>query len=139
MFKPVRIIVMIMILYIHRNTIFPHGLIFLVLGSNNQYQSSTSNFIFSFRNNDNLSPFKSNVYQNRDKAIYTHTSYGPTFGGGHDIYIPYNSKTSSSQARYFGHTYLPPSGYSYSSSNTRRLLAGSQTFRPSEIEVYYFP
>ena len=35
-------------------------------------------------------------------------------------------------------TYRPPSGYSYGSSNTQALLAGSFTFTPSEVEVFYF-
>ena len=110
---------------------------FLVISSSASYLSSTTSFIFSFRNKDNLSPFKSNVYQNRGNAMYTHPTYGPTFGGGHDFQIPYNAKTSNGYSN-FGHTYLPPSGYSYANTNTRNLLAGSYYFKPSEIEVYYF-
>ncbi|CAB4000079.1 Hypothetical predicted protein, partial [Paramuricea clavata] len=109
-----------------------------ILGSSSQYISSTTFFIFSFRNKYNLSPFKSHVYQNNKHAIYTNPSYGPTFGGGHDLYIPYNAKSSTGYSS-LGHTYRPPSGYSYSSSNTNALLAGSHRFSPSEVEVYYFP
>ncbi|XP_028405398.1 uncharacterized protein LOC114527885 isoform X2 [Dendronephthya gigantea] len=109
-----------------------------IIGSSASYISSSNSFVFSFRNKDNLSPFKANVYQNNGNAIYTNIGYGPTFGGGHDFYIATNAKSSTSSYSNFGHTYLPPSGYSYASGNTRALLAGSYRFRPSEVEVYYF-
>ena len=141
MFKPGKII--IMTFYIDRNRIkysFSHELIFSDLGSSDQYQSSGSNFIFLFRNKDNLmiSLFKSRVYQNRANALYTDPSIRPTFGGRHDIKIPYNAKNSQCYSN-FGHTYLPSSGYTYGNTKTKQLLAGSYRFKPSEIEVYYLP
>ena len=110
----------------------------VVLGSSGSYRSSSSNYLFSLRNKYNLSPFRSVVYRNSGYAIYTHPSYGPTFGGGHDLYIANNADKSTASRSNFGHTYRPPSGYGYGNSNTRALLAGSYYFTPTEVEVYYY-
>ena len=101
-----------------------------VLGTTG-YRSSSSNYLFSLRNKDNLSPFRSPVYQHSNKAIYTNPNYGPTFGSGHDLHISNNADRNTASS------YHPPSGYSYSSSNTKALLAGSYHFTPTEVEVYY--
>ena len=100
------------------------------------YKSSSSNYLFSLRNKDNLSPFRSPVYQNQNRAIYTGADYGPTFGG-HDLYISNNADRNTASHTYLGHTYRPPSGYNFASSNTKALLAGSYQFTPTEVEVYY--
>ena len=70
--------------------------------------------------------------------MYTNPGYGPTFGYGHDIYIANNADQSTSSYAEFGDTYRPPSGYSYTASNTKALLAGSYMFTPFEVEVFYF-
>ncbi|XP_046839722.1 uncharacterized protein LOC124433904 isoform X2 [Xenia sp. Carnegie-2017] len=107
-------------------------------GSSGSYRTSSSNYIFSLRNKDNLSPFRSPVYRYSNRAIYTSPGYGPTFGGGHDIRIANNANKNKYSYTNFGHTYRAPSGYSYGSSNTQALLAGSYTFTPDEVEVYYY-
>jgi len=43
-------------------------------------------------------------------AIYRHSSYGPTFGGGHDLQIASNALSSTSSYTYGGHSYQFP-GY----------------------------
>ena len=77
------------------------------------------------------------MYRYSQYAIYTDYGYGPTFGGGHDIYIANNAHSNTNSYTNFGFTYQPPSGYSYSSSNTQALLAGSYSFTVSEVEVFY--
>ena len=69
-------------------------------------------------------------------CIYTAVTRGTNFGGGHDIYIPKNAKTSTGYTN-FGHTYRPPSGYSYGNSNTQALLAGSYSFYPTELKLKF--
>ena len=101
------------------------------------YKSSSSNYLFSLRNKDNLSPFRSPVYRNSGYAIYTNPSYGPTFGNGHDFYISNNADRNRRSYTNLGYTYRSPSGYSRGSSNTQALLAGSFNFTPTEVEVYY--
>ncbi|XP_028405296.1 uncharacterized protein LOC114527802 [Dendronephthya gigantea] len=107
-------------------------------GGSSGYRQSTKSFIFSLRNRYNLRPFKADVYRNSQNAIYTGPSLGLIFGGGHDIYIANNAGQSTSSHSNFGLTYRPPSGYNYGASNTQALLAGSYSFTPSEVEVFYF-
>ncbi|XP_046839690.1 uncharacterized protein LOC124433873 isoform X3 [Xenia sp. Carnegie-2017] len=102
------------------------------------YRSSSSTYLFSLRNKDNLSPFISAVYRNSGSAICASATYGPTFGGGHDLYIRNNANKYKNSYTNFGYTYRPPSGYNYGSSNTQALLAGSYYFTPDEVEVYYY-
>ena len=110
----------------------------LVFSVGSGYKSSSKAFIFSLRNKYNVKPFKADIYRYNQNAIYTDPGYGPTFSGGHDIYIANNAGSSTSSSTNFGYTYRPPSGYSYGSSYTQALLAGSRYFTPSEVEVFYF-
>ena len=43
-------------------------------------------------------------------AIYRYSGYGPTFGGGHDIYIANNANSNTKSHTYFGDSYSVPSG-----------------------------
>ena len=112
-------------------------LFFIIFAGSYGYRSSSSSFIFSLQNKDNLAPFKAPVYRYSNRAIFSSYSYGPTFGGGHDINIKSYAHSSTNSYTNFGYTYRPPSGYGYGQYKTRALLAGSYKFRPSEIEVFY--
>ena len=70
-------------------------------------------------------------------AIYSSSSYGPTFGGGHDITIKSDASSNSNSYSDLGWTYSPPSGYSYGSTLARTFLAGTYHFKPDEIETFY--
>ena len=63
--------------------------------------------------------------------------YGPTFGGGLDIYISDYASSNSNSEGNLGYTYSPPSGYSYGSTFARTFLAGSYFFTPDEVETFY--
>ena len=78
------------------------------------YKKSTNSFIFSLRNKDNLKPFQSPVYRNSGNAIYQNPGYGPTFGGGHDLYVKDNAFTTTGSYSNFGHTYKPPTDFTES-------------------------
>ena len=98
------------------------------------YTSAPGSFMFSLRNNEDLPPFKAPLkYENSGHAIYRKILRGPTFGGGHDLYIPDHAVSNQASFTNFGHTYQPPS----EPTNTESLLAGSKYFIPSEIEVLY--
>jgi hypothetical protein len=57
------------------------------------WKAGGGSFLFSIRNNDNLSPFKSSLkVADSGDAINTLYHYGPTFGGGHDLKIASNAK-----------------------------------------------
>jgi hypothetical protein len=88
-------------------------------------------------NKDNLAPFKSPVYRYKGYALYTSAGYGPTFGGGHDIYIANNANANTRSFTNLGFTYRPPSGYSYYSTEAKNLLAGTYKFTPNEVETFY--
>ena len=107
----------------------------LYLGSGcfgHQYDSQA--FLFSLVNKPGWAPVKFDQrYGSLSESIYRCYS-GPTFGGGHDLRISprYNSFYTN-----LGHTYSPPSGYSYGSTFTHSFLAGSYYFNPGEIETFY--
>ena len=49
-------------------------------------------------------PTKFPIFQNQGNAVYHNRSYGPTFGGGCDLYIRNNYHINKASS-YFGHTY----------------------------------
>ena len=66
-----------------------------------------------------------------DNAIYDNSSYGPTFGNGHDIYIADGCKSNTNS--------YCNSNYSYGFYNSYNLInTGSQqtTFQVADYEVY---
>lgn len=67
-------------------------------------------------------------------ASYNGGTYGPTFGGGHDLYIVNNCRKLKSSYTNLGHSYKVPPRFS---SKKRNLLAGSYNFYCAEYEVYY--
>ena len=43
-------------------------------------------------------------------AVYGNNNYGPTFGGGHDLYISNNCNTNTGSNTNIGYTYKCPFG-----------------------------
>ncbi|XP_073227546.1 uncharacterized protein [Porites lutea] len=104
------------------------------------YRYDSSAFLFSLVNKPGWAPVKLPAYRYYDHAIYDCSSYGPTFGGGHDIKIVDYASSGSSSYTYLGHTYTPPSGYSYGSTFTYTFLQGQSNtdhFTPDEVETFY--
>lgn len=96
--------------------------------------SSTSNaFIFSLHNKEGLGPFKSMVAKPAC-AIFCHSSHGPSFGQGHDIYI--NSSGGSATYSHAGNKY---DDYSFPSGikDQSTVLGGSNSFTPDDVEVFH--
>ena len=113
---------------------FPY--FFLLLGSG--YKSSNVSFLFSLQNPNNMQPIKCPIINGRNgNAIYCYPSYGASFGGGHDLHIADNANTNQNSYSRLGHTYQPPAGYQQGTQQTQSLFAGSYTFTPTEIEVFY--
>jgi len=71
------------------------------------YASSTKSFLFRLRPSRRHYTIKKGKESN---AIYRHSSYGPIFGGGHDLYIVSNALSSTSSYTNGGHGYDFP-GY----------------------------
>lgn len=103
--------------------------------------NASGSFLFSFRNNDGLPPFKSPVINNGNSAILRFTNSGPKFGVGPDLAIAdasiYQSNEKVVSVANLGHSYQAPSGYNKNEFKTQSLLAGSLYFTPAEVEVLY--
>ena len=85
-----------------------------------------------------MQPFKCPVINGQNgSAIYCNSSYGATFGSGHDLNISNNANTNQNSYSNLGSTYQPPPGYQYNTQQTQSLFAGSYQFTPTEIEVFY--
>ena len=94
--------------------------------SSSRYKKQNNSFLFSLIN-ESKKPEKIMINSYYEKAIYCSASYGPTFGGGHDIYI--SDKSNENKLSYSG-----GSGNSYISAYS--TIAGSKNFQVLEIEVY---
>jgi len=102
-----------------------------ILGSC-RYSAASKAFLFSLYNKDGYNPVKLSQYQRKTEAIYSCSTYGPTFGYGsghvHDIYISENPYTRC------GSTFSVPPGYSAGNCG---FFTGALYFTPSDIEVFY--
>ena len=111
-------------------------MLFSFLGSGG-YASSSKSFIYSLYNINGYAPVKLQIKSGRKQyAIYRGSIYGPTFGGGHDINIENNAASHRLSYTRCGDTYPLPPGYS-SSGYSCTFYAGSYTFTPTDIEVFY--
>jgi hypothetical protein len=100
-----------------------------------QYKCDENAFLFSLTNKDNK-PCKMKIKESKCRnAVYSSPRYGPTFGGGHDIYIANNANTRASSYSNLGLTFSHPE-YEYDSNEAKSFLAGSHYFQLSEIEIY---
>ena len=96
------------------------------------YRSTDKAFIYSLRNKEGLRSFKSMV-KIPSQAIYMHSRFGPTFGGGHNIYIADKANGNANSYAKLSSWYNPPSGV----KDSRTILAGRFRFTPDEVEVFY--
>jgi hypothetical protein len=93
------------------------------------WKSDPNAFLFSLTNKDNK-PCKMRQI-NTAQSIYCGSGYGPTFGGGHDIFICNAANTIAGSTSNLGQSYQHPQP-----SQGQSYLAGSFQFQLSEIEVY---
>ena len=98
-------------------------------------------FMYSLTNNNGsghavYNPVKLRVKSDKDRiAVYRCDFYGPVFGPG-DIHISNNSASNQDSRTYCGRSYPLPPGYSLSGSKCT-FYAGSFSFTPTDIEVFY--
>ena len=112
---------------------------FLLASGSGRYQYDSKAFLFSLVNKPGWAPVKlsqSGQHSSNKESIYFDSSYGPTFGGGFDIYIDDYASSNSDSYSNLGYTYSPPSGYNQSAF-ARTFLAGTYTFTPDEVETFY--
>ena len=101
--------------------------------SSGQYYSDPKAFIFSLINKENK-PFKVTC-TNGATAINCTSTYGPTFGGGHDIHISSGSNANQTSYSNFGSSYKH-ADYQNATDKAKTILAGSYNFQTLEIEVF---
>ena len=107
--------------------------LFFVSSGSAGYQYSTNTFLYSLKNYYGYGYFKQDLTNGYNSyATYSYYTCGPTFGGGHDMYIADNAGRNTNSD--FGcHSYSSP----YCDNH---LWVGSRygnNFRPDELEVYY--
>jgi len=98
------------------------------------YSAASKAFLFSLYNKDGYNPVKLTQNQNQNGAMHHSSSYGLTFGYGHDIHISDNSMGNSGSYTYCDSTYSVPSGYS---AGWCGFFTGGSYFTPTDIEVFY--
>ena len=114
--------------------------LFFLIESGNKYQYDSKAFLFSLVNKPGWAPVKlpqTGRYSSGANSVRFRSSYGPTFGGGFDIYISNSASSNSNSYSQLGHTYSPPSGHSYGSTFAQTFLAGTYLFTPDEVETFY--
>jgi hypothetical protein len=103
--------------------------------ANGKWKSDPNAFMFSLKNKENR-PLKMKVDQNfHHYAVYCHSKFGPTFGGGHDICVAKNAKTTWESHSKLSRTYKHPQ-YEFGTKEAQTFLVGSFEFQLDEIEVY---
>ena len=115
--------------------------LFSLTDSSGKYQYDSKAFLFSLVNKPGWAPVKlpqtGRYGSSRTHSVRFLSSYGPTFGGGYDIRISTSVSSNGNSYSNLGHTYSPPSGYSYSSTFAQTFLAGTHYFTPDEVETFY--
>ena len=93
------------------------------------YRKDPNAWLFWLKCYAKLPPTRVPVKAGSPHAIFAHQSYGPTFGGGHDIYLTSNLRKGYSN---WCHTYPRPAGY-----KSAIFLTGSNAAKTiTEVEVY---
>jgi hypothetical protein len=92
--------------------------------------ASLKSFLFTLKNPHNLSP-RVFPLQNREKAIFAHESYGPTFAGNHDLCVPHQCNSNTNSYSNLGAGYANDTGLA---GNT--VFTGAQQFTAKEVEVF---
>ena len=96
------------------------------------YHSAPESFIFTLTNIYNIKPTK---FPNSDSnySVYHYSSYGPTFGGGHDINIYSDYTNNNNSYANFPNSYQDTLGYGKS------IFTGdnnSSNFKLKEMEIF---
>jgi len=93
----------------------------------NNYINDQKSFLFLLRSSRGQPAAKWNV-TSAPNAIYGYSSYGPTFGSGHDLYLSDSCNSSNGSYSNLGTGYGAPKDTS--------MLAGSYNFTVKDYEVF---
>jgi hypothetical protein len=99
--------------------------------SDNAYKNDTTAFLFTLTNPHNISPTKYLINSGYvGYAVYHYSSYGPTFGYGHDISLVNASNSNNSSYAKF------PNSYTDTTGKGNNTFTGARNFTVSDIEVF---
>nr|XP_058947240.1 uncharacterized protein LOC131775167 [Pocillopora verrucosa] len=90
----------------------------------------SQSFLFSMMNPQGVAPSKMSLVKNQQRAIFCDSSYGPSFGEGHDLHISNNANTSDKSCSNLGHTYQLPTG------QHSTFFTGAQYYNVTDYEVF---
>ena len=121
------------VLYNTNNTIFG-GYLSQSWDSNGSYINDLSAFLFRLQFNGASNPLKFAV-SNAAKAGYGDSSYGPTFGSGHDIKT-FNGTIYKSSGNYFTLNGYFSLGNSYNLNGQNNSTIGNDSLQVTDLEVY---
>ena len=101
--------------------------------TDDQYHQSSECFLFTLTNIYGTSPMKF-ANSNIQYSVYHNSSYGPTFGGGHDIYFTSNFLSNYNQSHF-------PNSYNDSLGKGKSIFTGDTNnnnayFKLKEMEVF---
>jgi len=101
--------------------------------SNGKYVQNSAIFLFSLQNPvlNTAGPLKFDYKGGSQFGAYCQSTYGPTFGGGHDLYIADKCNTVNYSYSNIGTSFIVPTNY-----DAKCILAGAYNFTVEEIEVY---
>ena len=107
------------------------------------YQTSYNSFLFCFLCKGSFNnPTKFDLTQDHYNAVYLQSTFGPTFGGGHDLNIADPGNTASTVGRSysnFGHTYACPDYDHFGAPRTtpcNTYFNGELNFGTVDYEVF---
>jgi hypothetical protein len=100
---------------------------------NNIYTYDENAFIFSIKKLGNQNRQRFNI-SNPDNAVIYSSWQGASFGD--DLVISDNSNLNENSYSNLGNSYQLPDNVYYGTKNAQSYLAGSYTWKTTEIEVY---
>jgi hypothetical protein len=103
--------------------------------SNSVYTNDGKTFLFSLVGAKGQQPTLCPTISGKGNSTYGCSTYGPTWGGGHDLYLVSGCDKSSGSYSNLGYSFSAP-GLTYNTQPCKDFLAGSYNFMVTEIEVY---
>ena len=108
-------------------------IIIILISGVSGYKQCTESFLFSLVNPSGSEQTKMPLMGTNDQnGIYCNSSYGPIFGGGHDLLIASGANANSNSSSNLGNSYECPPHANAS------FLVGQTNFTVSELEVFLF-
>ena len=96
------------------------------------YVHCSQSFLFSMVNPFGVVPSKMPLVKNQQHGINCSSTYGPTFGDGHDLHVSNNANTSGESYSNLGYTYQRPAGQQHA------FFTGTRNFNVTDYEVFGF-